>query len=769
MTLKLSAQKPLLKPALISLFIFSFIVVIGYFSTFALLKIELETDVASDVEVFWSDEKESFSPDNAKKIDTSIGRKAYWFLLDDLRKYSYLRLDPARQKSSIRLHEVTLYTLPFVPLEVDLLKHALEAHDLQASIFPSKVNTFTQFQALDNDPRILIRPVFSRSNIMTFCLLLGSIWLFSSKPYRLKIFLIFAGMTALYSFLTVNESTAKINVYSEQADQIKLFWRDKNESFSNTRIATIDVLPGDHQYQTKLGIFGNTEVIYLEKSAIDNSLTLNEIVVSEPGYQDFSFSVEESIVEKQGDMVSLFSSVLMFVLLVCLVVWLLNLWMAKSNGFYFRLFPVVIKIGLILAFYLIVQLAWQSQLNIHPDENAHAASVEYYSQYWDPPTVGDPRAEDAYQQPWGVSRLDDLGVSYFFAGKFRRLLQEVFDDEAFLARCFNIGLFFLFWVFSQNKRFVLFIGPLLCSPQIWYLFSYSNRGAFVLFISILLAWQLVYRKSSLNRFFNSSKVFQHVNRVIFPGLLLGVLSIEQTNYVLFLLFIVTFLAWKLLFVEQNKKPFFFKCCIFFLVGLSIFVARHAVDLAINGSNKSEQRLAYAEQHAGDLFKPSVASAQDSYSGLRLKDKGVAYDELFSPEWEWHKMVFKSLTGFYGYYAEYSPKWYYAYEILIFLIIFLLLSKTIIINAEWRYKVFGFFSLVAIFGGFLMSFMFCWLYDFQPQGRYMFPIIPIILVLVWNMFPFMKRGEKTILLTCFLVLSVLSFYSFNEVALNYLVS
>ena len=140
---------------------------------------------------------------------------------------------------------------------------------------------------------------------------------------------------------------------------------------------------------------------------------------------------------------------------------------------------------------LIVSLSWQADYNIHPDENAHIEAVHYYSHYWDPPVVGDTRSLETYQEPWAISRLDDLGISYFFAGKFENLVQLFFSDTTFSARAFNTFLFILLFSYSRQKRLVLFLAPLLCTPQIWYLYSYANRDAFALFISLLLAWQLV--------------------------------------------------------------------------------------------------------------------------------------------------------------------------------------------------------------------------------------------------------------------------------------
>jgi hypothetical protein len=206
-----------------------------------------------------------------------------------------------------------------------------------------------------------------------------------------------------------------------------------------------------------------------------------------------------------------------------------------------------------------------------------------------------------------------------------------------------------------------------------------------------------------------------------------------------------------------------------LMGASIFSIRTAIDISINGSNKAEKRIAYAEKHAKPAFKPSVASTKGSYPALRLKDKGIHFTDLFNPEYHWHKTSFKSFVGYYGYYAEYSPKWYYSYVFLIYAIVLFVIISHALFKTHWRDKLFAVISLMAVFGGLLMSFIFCWTYDYQPQGRYTFPIIPILLVFFWKMFPLWNRHEKAIILSSVIILAALSFYSFYEVALNYLIA
>lgn len=742
---------------------------LGYLSSLALLKIDLDSATQSELEIFWSDESQPFSQEKSKISPTIKGRKSYWFVINDFKRFTYFRIDPAKAKTNIKLHSIKLYSIQHFPTDINLFNDSANTKDIKDLTPPTYLNSYSEFITQGEDSQIEIKPILTRSPLVSILFLILIIGLLFPKKYYPQAFFLFSGAILLYFCLSFNETTVSFRVQAKQAGQVNVFWRDKTESFSNTRASTVAIKPDTQHYQVNIGNISNIEELYLEAGKNKDFFTIDELQIKEAGFKDYSFTSTKSIIGKQGQSTELLISITLFLFVCLLMLWGIFYYPKNKRLFYSKLFPQLIRILFLFSSLLVFNLAWQTDFNIHPDEHAHIASVEYFSQYWDPPKIGDSRSLNTYQHPWAFSRLDDLGISYFIAGKFRNFVQVIFTDEAFIARSFNSFLFMLFFVLTKNKRLLLFLTPLLCTPQIWYLYAYANRGSFVLFISIILAWQLVNKKSSLNIFLQENSPLSDWKTILFPSFLLGILSIEQANYYLFILFIFSILLWQVLFFVKNKKVFIYKCTLFLLMGVSIYGIRYGADVSINGFNKTEQRIAYAEEHAGENFKPSIAETKDSYPGLRLQAKGIGFTEIFEPEWDWHKMTFKSFTGFYGYYAEYSPKWYYSYVLTLYAILFLVMLRHVIFQASWQYKLFSLLSFTAICGGLLMGMLFCWLYDFQPQGRYVFPIIPIMLVYFWTMFPFWNRHEKAIILTSVLVLALLSFYSFNEVALNYLVS
>ncbi len=770
------------------LFLFTSVIFIGYLSTLSILKIEMDVNIDSKMQIFWADEGDSFAESLSSITEVKKGKQVYWTLINNFNKSTRFRIDPVNQKALIKIHAINLYSLFNYPVEFDLFNDIVQTGHIKISNQQSISQHYLELVSTGLDPQIEINPFLLSSPVFFISLLILTAGFYFRKTSPLIPITLITGFIFLYFLLGLNESIISFKAHADQKGKLNIFWRDNNEKFSYTRVKPVIINPGNNDYSFRLKTLNNIEKIKLETGSKIVPVRITEFSIHETGFNANiitkpNFGIintclalndnkplcnDQITLIKQNDYKNLIVSIALFLSIYLLICWII-FQLSTKRSFYPRVFPNLIKTFFFVALILVANLAWQADYNIHPDEHAHIKSIKYFSQYWDPPAIGDSRSVDTYQYPWGISRLDDLGISYFFAGKFRNLMQLLINDEDFTARAFNVLLFSCLFFLTKNKRVLLFFTPLLCSPQIWYLFSYANRGSFVLFISLLLAWQLVNKNSYLNIFLRTDKPLNQWKKLFFPGLLLGILSIEQTNYLLFILFVFSVLLWELLFFVKLKKVFIIKCLLFLLVGVSVFLIRYSYDVSINGTNKLDQKIAYAELHAAPNFKPSVASTKNSYSGLRLRAKGIGFFEMLEPDWDWHKMSFKSFIGFYGYYAEYSPKWYYAYFLLVIFIMTAVILKHAIFQLRWQYKLFTLLTLTAFFGGVLMSMLFSWLYDFQPQGRYMFPVIPILLVYFWKLFPLWGRQEKALVLASTIILIIFSFYSFNEVALNYLFS
>lgn len=436
-----------------------------------------------------------------------------------------------------------------------------------------------------------------------------------------------------------------------------------------------------------------------------------------------------------------------------------------------REFVYLFVVVLILGF----GMAWRSAFNVHPDELSHVKSADYYTQHWLPPKVGDPKARESYTLH-GFSYLDEADVVYFFSGKFGALLKATGMQGYHAYRLVNLLLFaglIIVWLRQEDSR--LAFSLLLISPQIWYIFSYFNADAFPLFLSLLIAHQLVGADSLFNRYLSAKSITGHFRGALLMGLLIGLLLLSKRNYYVFLLFVPFYLVLARLglttaatlfvaagvivtdiFITPLPRWMYFAVVValvayvwwqwrretdrrsitVWVVRLLVVVAlaaaiaapRYALDLIQYGSfqAKSEARRSYAEQITDDQFKPSsLGIAKESYYGSRLKEKGVNYIEIFLPPWNWLAISAFSSVGVYGYMSILNSADYYLIMLLLLGAMFYSMSRKLIREggSEARHLL----GLVAVFslGMVFLSSYHSWISDFQAQGRYLFPILGML--------------------------------------------
>ncbi|MBI1997204.1 MAG: hypothetical protein HYS66_12140, partial [Deltaproteobacteria bacterium] len=123
-------------------------------------------------------------------------------------------------------------------------------------------------------------------------------------------------------------------------------------------------------------------------------------------------------------------------------------------------------------------MALTSGYNRHPDEYMHFEAAKYYIHHFFPPEIGDPSVANSYSY-WGVSYLNYFWIEYFLAGKFAFLLSPFVSNELIAVRFFNVFLFFslaVFFLYRSKADNDELIVPcfLLITPQVWYIFSYTN-------------------------------------------------------------------------------------------------------------------------------------------------------------------------------------------------------------------------------------------------------------------------------------------------------
>ncbi|MEJ7848065.1 MAG: hypothetical protein WKF92_08265 [Pyrinomonadaceae bacterium] len=437
-----------------------------------------------------------------------------------------------------------------------------------------------------------------------------------------------------------------------------------------------------------------------------------------------------------------------------------------------------LKICLCFAVILSAAMALKSEYNRHPDEIHHFEAAKYYQTHFFPPAIGVPSVRDSYST-YGVSYLNYHWAEYFFAGKFMLLISPLIQSPLIAARFFSVFLFSilagLFIYRSQDNSAVFIITSfLLITPQIWYVFSYVNNDAFALFVSVAAAYQLAYPKSLLNKFLETIIFREGLWGRIWFGFLAGLLLIVKPNYWTFLIFITLWLAAAFPFNARILKKFAFM----FLIAVAVLTFRISLDFYVNGEtnfvgfsyiNKffgsletTGKLLAFQEEIAEYPYRPSTLEKDltNSHFGMKLKDKGVSLPQMFT-QWKWHETSFNSFVGGYGYMNIWASGRFYKLMLLLYLgfgayIIFSIIRvrdrKAL---KQFAIVTFGFFLTLFV------SVMLSWIYAFQAQGRYFFPVIPMI-----GLFMYANRQLlNNSVVHAFLILTFLmSVYSFIFIGL-----
>ena len=386
-------------------------------------------------------------------------------------------------------------------------------------------------------------------------------------------------------------------------------------------------------------------------------------------------------------------------------------------------------VSVTIAVMLIFVMAETSRFNGHPDEHLHFKAAQYYKSYWLPPKVGDGRSEYTYSY-FGISYLDEPDIVYFLAGKFSKALSFTELPPYLLTRAFNFILFVVLFLILLKYSFQFEIplyGILLLSPQLWYVFSYFNGDAFGFFVGVFLILELSKLIRKPEKAMPSIKI----------GLWLGMLVLAKKNYYVLIPVLVGVVVWHWIFFSKvgQSQALLKKWLKVALLAAVIVLPKIVYQQWVNDFNLSGKRVAQMEKMAAPGFKPSEVTAPYSPWHVNMRAKGRPFQELLSIR-QWHTISFKSMVGLYGWMNVLSPNWYYGAIFILYLILFgrLFIPSRPLVSSEVVLIAIGMFGMVACC---VASFLNSWTVAFQAQGRYLFPLFCIFLLLLaykWERFP-----------------------------------
>jgi hypothetical protein len=380
--------------------------------------------------------------------------------------------------------------------------------------------------------------------------------------------------------------------------------------------------------------------------------------------------------------------------------------------------PFILVAGLILS------MALLSRFNAHPDEYLHFETARYFVAHLLPPALDDPAAAPSFGH-YGVSYLQDLDMSYFLMGKFMAVLAWLHSPEI-AARLGNVLLFLVVAGYALTRlRGSLAASILLISPQIWYVFSYVNGDAWALAVALVAVVQLATEDSYLNRYLRAQNWRTRAGGgFAFAGLLV-LLLMAKRNYYLFLPFIGLVAAWKTFVWERGipKVRLAAKWAAIVLAALVLYVPARVAHAAINRFDLPRLRTEQAEKFAAPGYRPSEIAAGKGAPRMVLRKQGVPFTDLFS-KYRWATTSFESFCGVYHWMSLRGPGVYYAVMGVLYTALLVMIGFGFR-KLPRREVVLGVAVLAACAAVILLSAYHSWTADFQPQGRYLFPVLPML--------------------------------------------
>lgn len=412
---------------------------------------------------------------------------------------------------------------------------------------------------------------------------------------------------------------------------------------------------------------------------------------------------------------------------------------------------------------LALAMAAVSGPNAHPDEYQHVAAARFYRNgAWLPPAMGDPRARDAIG-PNGLSYHQDLDVVYLLAGKASQLTGLFAGREDLALRLVNVAMFAALAALICRKGVRPSAWILLVCPQVWYVFSYFNGDGMGLFFSTLAVWQLAGRETLLQRALHGER--SGARGLAAMGLLLGLILVSKKNYFPVPLLAGGFAAWQWLGTPDRvvRRRLALRWSVIAAIALSIYGLRVGYDASLYGFHKTERIREITEALATPEYRPSRVREPGAHWYMGMRERGIPLADLvLDPRWRGES--FMSFVGLYGWMTLPGPREYY--QIIQFL--YVAFGASVLfeyLRNSTRADLTLALLCLALCGVTLAaSLYYSWVVSFQPQGRYLFPILPILALLGLRK-PETLRAPLPIVLGGLIFLA--SVYSFTFVALAHI--
>lgn len=612
--------------------------------------------------------------------------------------------------------------------------------------------------------------------LFLFCLLVTPVYTtvtmtFAEDPSGEVITTVYSGPRT-----NVSASDAKSRVVNSGVARISFLDLKYGRHCSLKRIDPVDQLSGNETLTVdSLTVRKNgIPVISLNGNELFQYFTGNEHLILQDG-DTFTFALtgEDPQLLPTDDFRELYTEFHFSVFLIGFAVTaaaiallaLLTRWVFRQaeDGTMLQKLSCILFLGTVLAAVVMtVYVGLRSPFWLNPDEYDVKAAVLYYFSHFMPPDIRSDIINDSFPV-YGTSRHFEFNMFYFYAGK----LGQFFSDAAVQIRLFSLILFGIMaaLVIRNIRKNYALLFVFLLTPQVWYIFSYSTSDALDFFMGFLCLYELVEKDSMLNRLLRESFRKRHLlYYALLSVLFLHIFWAKMTFYTI-LMFLFFILLIRMLFQEKKERgELFRKYLILAGLTLTLFALRYMfTDFPHYGFDKLGAVAEVTERQAEYGYKFSTPPMEAAYS-MRFFEKGISLGELLT-QYDFHTNLFRTFAGFFGSYAFGAADWYYLVMGALYLILLgrviwrLWMQKKSIFRWETgAVSLICFIQYVMIVGN-------SWFVDFQPQGRYLLPILFFIAYLISRI---EHVWEDKLLRTVLVCTSVLSLYAFACVGIPNLV-
>lgn len=589
---------------------------------------------------------------------------------------------------------------------------------------------------------------------------------------------------ALYYHFFVATASVGVELMVTQKTDFKIYWAGSDQLYSEKNMAEVKVTPEQKHYTFYLTDIGKVARLRIDTHNYKGEAVVKKIDIRQEGWAPITVStaeqfgkmvplqqVAESRVDNDGLWVmssgidsnfelvisperkGLDAGWLLFRLAMIAAIIFVVLYATAPLMVNLRFVPVLL-FGVWL---LVITMAAISKENCHPDEYVHMSATAFYQDHWLPPVIDDPAIRNTFSA-YGLSRLNNGEIYYLIAGKVYSFAQ-IFNIPDYLGlRLLNICLFGLIVLYTIRNRYARMVAlPFLISSQIWYLFSYSASDAFALFFSFLAACELINPKSLLHRYLKGGGWGTNLLGPSLLGILLGMIFLLKINYLPFVVFFYLVLAVKLFLTEEfywEKKAAIGRVVLITFVGLAIFGLRVGADYYVNGFDREKKIVHLQEEMAHAWYKPSTP-LEKKHASLYRKARGVTLEQIVLMD-RWLEKAFRSSFGVFGYSTISGLPIFYDLVRWSGLLLMAILLASIFRSGGLIGSGMAIAALGISVGLIGVALLRSWVIDFQPQGRYLFPIIPVFGILYgWNYAAINRR----LLLFALIPMFLLAAYSF----------